>query len=311
MGMIDSQDKQQSAGYSTPTSTPSSPQNTQQEPAMPPRSQPKQSSNAFIPGTHTKIDTLPKPEENQAHSQPTTGYGQTSSQNVHFNKPDQQKQSQQQPKSRRFSFSSKTIFISLFIVSIIGTGAYIYSRKNPRVLDGTENIQETPVSVKIENGNVVVDEQVVVAKEDYPDTGIAGFMHADSAKDGEHICFESWPPSLNPTLYVANKSGFEITPIGSDFRNCTWIDGNRLVYEKRPVGINTADIFVYDIDTQTQTNLTEGKAEEGFTRQYKVTSLTEDRKSLECEFDQVSIVNGSKATGKCQINLEDNSYQDL
>lgn len=308
--MDGNQNEEHVQGYSTPTSSPDA--NAPQANDMPPRQEPKQSSKAFIPGTHTKIDTLPQENKEKEQQKPQKGYGQPPAQNVHFgNQPQHQAQQPQPSKTSRFSFSAKTIFISLFIVSIIGTGAYIYSKRNPKIMEKNGIAETSPVDVKIENGNVVVDDQVVIDKNDYPDTGIAGFMHADSSTDGDHICFESWPPSLNPTLYIANDSGFEVLAIGVDFRNCTWIDGSRLVFEKRPVGITAADLFIYNLEDETQTNLTQGKAEEGFTRQYKIMGLSEDRQTLECEFNEVSIINGSKATGKCQINLSDNSYQDL
>lgn len=164
-----------------------------------------------------------------------------------------------------------------------------------------------PSQVKIKNGNVVRevttdDVRTLLTKDDYQDTGITGFAKAIVSPDNTKICVESWPPSPSPSLYLVNSDGSNVLLVSQNRQNCLWSkDSQKIYYKNTGVSTPPSDIFVFDIESHDETNLT--NANDLYPdRVYDIVGLSADGSELICTYQDTSS-EGGEAGGDCRIDL--------
>ena len=207
----------------------------------------------------------------------------------------------------------------LFIAIIYAVVAYLYFQ-NKKISDvnnqekhvsnepdETDTVDDTPKfspeHVKILNGNIIYDDSVsqavIVSKDKYTSTGITGFAKVTVSPDNTKICFESWPPAPEPALFLANVDGSEISEVNPNRRYCAWSpDSQRILYES--FSAEASDIFIYDINGKTETNLTpesEGKDSEKI---FSLVGLSGDGSKAICSYQDLF---DETINGQCEIDL--------
>lgn len=228
------------------------------------------------------------------------------------------------------------IFIGLLVVvaiAVYGFVAYLYF-DNQKLKEEAESQSAadtqttsqiptaTPTSVpdkfEIDNGDITRvtsagDKTVIVAKDDYEDTGLIGFTNVNASPDNETICFWSLPPALGPALYYSDANGGEVVNIANRSVSCTWSNfGDMIAYiNDAPTG-TAVDISVYDLLTEETTNLTQASTELTVYRRYEIESWSEDDEMINCNYEEIDTADTSaEVVGNCQIDVIDGVVTDL
>jgi len=205
------------------------------------------------------------------------------------------------------------------IIAIWGVVFYMYYKNNKSdsaqgtntvpenvTVEPTANEVEKPTAdqIKILNGSVVWSgkngDVIIVSKNDYPQTGITGFYKAVLSPDQDKICFESWPPSPEPAVYLYDLKTFDVKEINPNRKNCLWkTDSKAVIYLNSTAETQSADIFSYDIASSSETNLTNAQNLDTV-RRYEIVGLSSDGSRVVCKFEDVGTDQGKQ---DCEINL--------
>ncbi|MFV1917162.1 MAG: hypothetical protein ACC618_01595, partial [Patescibacteria group bacterium] len=178
--------------------------------------------------------------------------------------------------------------ILLAIGSFVFAGYFYFSNQKFKEETGvkdsvvTEVIQASPTStpsfnpkdIEIVNGSIYntrgAGNEILINKEDYPGTGIAGFTTVTVSPDSSKICFEALPPALEPALYFSNLESINVKKIAERVKNCTWSNASDMVaYLADTAADDPADIFKYDLIVDETTNLTKVSTESAVFRRYE------------------------------------------
>ena len=216
-------------------------------------------------------------------------------------------------------FKFFVIFSIIVIVVIYAGVAYLYSQ-NQKLKNGSENTDAqltptltptpafSPDQIKVKNGSVVREIPqgeviVLIDKEKYESTGITGFAKVAVSPDETKICFESWPPAPEPALYVATITGFDIEEVSPNRQNCVWTqDSNRIIYVNSSSKTTPANIFLYSLEDNVETNLTKDSVPEGSVRRYEIVGFSADGGKIICTYEDVGGTEEGLG-GECEIDL--------
>jgi hypothetical protein len=166
--------------------------------------------------------------------------------------------------------------------------------------------------IAIGNGSVIRtlpngDTTTLVDKDAYPTSGLIGFLNVDVSPDNRFMCFESRSPAPAPAMYIANTDGTELTEISPNRVECLWAQNSQAVlYTSTAITTKSTDIFMYDLTTKVETNLTQNVQPEEGTRQYLISALSEDGTSVECIYKDYGSEVDPIAEGSCLIDLTTN-----
>lgn len=239
----------------------------------------------------------------------------------------------QSPSGRSSKFS---IFIGVLIVitvAIYGFVGYLYLQnsqmkkdiadKNAPAEAPVSEVTSTPspapqvtaVQLEIENGSIVQvladgSKKVLIDKKDYPSTGITGFANVVASPDYTKMCFESWPPAPEPSLYISGINGAGITEVSPNRRGCVWsADSKSIAYVNDQLEGEEVDIYIYSLQTAKEQNVTKDTVSAGTTRVYAIGALSSDGSKLSCSFTQTVVETGATpaeetpSSGNCEIDL--------
>ncbi len=181
----------------------------------------------------------------------------------------------------------------------------------------TPTEMEITYSFEIDNGSIskvssLGEKQTLVSKDDYTDSGITGFTFVKASPDETKLCFWSMPPSLSPVLYQSDISGANVSEIASKVTSCTWSnDSGKIAYvNDSALGIE-ANIYVYDLATQLETQLTESTTSASY-RRYSITSWSLDNTSIICSYEELTTATTEAVLeGDCQVEVESGSLLEL
>lgn len=159
------------------------------------------------------------------------------------------------------------------------------------------------------NGN----EEILINKEDYAGTGITGFVKVATSPDDTKICFESWPPALEPALYYADIDGTGATKVADRVKNCLWSNGSaKVAYINEAAQDSAVDIFVYDILAKEETNLTNVSTASAVFRRYEAVSWSAEDTKVSCTYEEIDTANPAEETlGTCEVDVETGEVTDL
>ena len=220
------------------------------------------------------------------------------------------------------------IFISLIIAFFIWSGVfYLYIQnknisKQASVTTPTATSYITPTitqklfNIITKNGNIINisenNEEIIVDKNDYKSTGITGFTKVSTSPDKDKICFESWPPSIEPAMYISDINGENVEEISKFKKDCTWSHSGKMVaYDNlTTTKAKVTDIFYYDLESKIEKNLTANLAstESAKLYNYKVISWSDDDNNILCEFSPIS---KSSDTKNCEIIISSNTFNEI
>ena len=147
--------------------------------------------------------------------------------------------------------------------------------------------------------------KILVNKDDHKSTGITGFAKVIVSPDNLRFCFEAWPPAPAPALYISDIEGTEVTKIGENYKNCTWSsDGAKLAYINSAAQDKPANIFVYDIVSGKEKNITLAKQTEAVKKAYGIIGLSADSTKLLCNYTILNTVTTEeeKTEGTCEVD---------
>ena len=220
-------------------------------------------------------------------------------------------------------------FLVVLALAVYGFVAYLYfgnqklkgdSKKSP---DNSLSSAPSPVPVAetfqylIDNGNIKKSgskgtEQIVINKEDYPTTGLIGFTNVIATNSKELICFWSLPPALGPALYYSDGAGTTVKLIKEKVKNCAWSNSeDKLAYINDAAEGIPVDIFLYDLEQETEANLTNGATASGIFRRYEATSFSADDTKVLCSYEEINKANPSLETlGNCEIDIATSKVTD-
>jgi len=169
-------------------------------------------------------------------------------------------------------------------------------------------IPEKKYNITTKNGNVINinengDEEVVVNKGDYESTGISGFIKVSVSPNKKKLCFESWPPSPQPAIYISDIEGAEVSKINANMRNCYWSgDSSKLVYNDVKSEKEATNLFIYDIDSASETLLTVHTATESARpKLHTAVGWSADDKKVLCQY---SYQKTPQEVRECEVELE-------
>lgn len=285
---------------------------TQVETPLPNPNQPEQNGNFTTPevGTLPVQDQMPptttppmQPEVIPQQLQPPVAQAMSSTAD--------------QPKANKFKFA----ILAFAIITLIIYAAVFFLFLSNRNLENTAKEEETsqntppaevavfnPDQVQIVNGSIyrVVspsNQTPLVLKESYTSTGITGFATVKVSPDNQKLCFEAWPPAPEPAMYVSNVDGSEVVEVAPGRRGCHWsADSAKLAYVNHTTDVSAVDIYLYDVQSATETNLTAGKSPEDTIRYYVVSDWA-GATTLLCSFtEEIQSTPGEERTAECQIN---------
>ncbi len=223
----------------------------------------------------------------------------------------------------------KIVIITLVIITLIiwGFVAYSYFRnkslekdleKGETALVQTPTPTEAPPQFSIENGNIIkIDSQgessLIVSKENYEDTGIIGFTNVLLSPNYQKLCFWSLPPALKPALYYSNADGGSVSKVRERAKNCLWsTDNNMIAYIDDTAQDSPANIYIYNLGTGEETNLTEVSTPSAIYRRYSAESWLDDEKSISCSYDEINTASPEAITkGSCKIDTLSGEVADL
>ena len=169
-------------------------------------------------------------------------------------------------------------------------------------------VPEKKFNITTKNGNVINinengDEEVVVKKEDYEFTGISGFIKVSVSPNKKKLCFESWPPSPQPALYVSDIEGTGVLKVNSNRRNCYWSgDSSKVVYNDLKSEKEATNIYVYDVETASETLLTVHTATESAKPKFHTSvGWSADNKKVLCRYAYQKTPNDVR---ECEVDIE-------
>jgi hypothetical protein len=222
------------------------------------------------------------------------------------------------------------LIIGIILIIAIWAGvAYIYIQ-NKNLKDGQSGEQTqapvfqvtptpsfTPDQIKIRGGNVIREELsgeivVLVNKDEYPSTGITGFLKVAVSPDEQMMCFESWSPAPEPGLYISAIDGGSVVEVSPNRQTCLWAPDSKSIYY-----INTAsttapvNIFSYDIEQELETDLTSSFVPAGVVRRYEIIGLSADGSEIICRYENIGGAATSETSSECRIDLESGEVRDL
>ncbi|MCS7092782.1 MAG: hypothetical protein NZM26_05560 [Patescibacteria group bacterium] len=153
---------------------------------------------------------------------------------------------------------------------------------------------------KNENGEITI----LVNKSDYPSTGITGFLRVSVSYDNNLMCFESRSPANKPALYIADVNGGNVVEVSANKINCLWAKSSQgIFYTDTPITTNPVDIYMYDIFTKTETNLTQTVKPPSGTRQFALVSIS-DNGLITCTFKDFNNKTQEEVnSGNCTIDI--------
>jgi hypothetical protein len=232
------------------------------------------------------------------------------------------------PVKNSSKFRTFIIVAVVAIVAIYSVVAFLYMQ-NQKLKKDTEPIEENNTTlpteeetggalptevpqisfssenVKILNGNVVLqgatdaEGKILIDKKDFSGTGITGFSRVAVSNDSKMLCFESWPPSPEPALYISKTDGTEVKEVSPNRQNCLWTkDNTAILYTDYLSKTSSKNIMMYEILGGTEKNLTLASQPTGNNRQYDLVGLSADGSKVVCKFTDPGNV-----TGNCEINL--------
>lgn len=227
-------------------------------------------------------------------------------------------------KPKGFSKFFIFIVVLLLVVATIWFGVgYIYLQNKNIKKDVADNLSDesltpalvptpifSPRQIKIVNGSIIRDIPsgeivTLISKDDYPSTGITGFMKVAVSPDEKSMCFESWPPVLKPALYIAKIDGSNVKEISPDRRNCVWSSDNKyLIYINEPSSVLNTDIYAYDVSASMENNLTESYAGKGSARKFEIIGLSADGSKVVCVYYDVTANVSEVIKNDCEIDLK-------
>lgn len=216
--------------------------------------------------------------------------------------------------------------IGILIALVVWAGVIYLFLQNKNLKNGTEEVkttdkslQVTPTpefnsnSVKIKQGNVVYEQVtgedvVLVGKEDYPSTGITGFLKVAVSPNNKKICFESWSPAPEPALYLSSVDGKDVKEVSPNRQNCLWSkDSNSIFYTNVSSKTAPVNIFKYDILQGSETDLTGDSVPSGVVRRFEIVGLSADGSKLICKYENIGGAASTETMSECEIDLE--NYQ--
>lgn len=214
------------------------------------------------------------------------------------------------------------IFVIIGVVVIVGVWGfvgYLYlnnqsirSSRQEKLSQATQNPTLTPTpafspeQVKIQNGSVVreipgVETKVLVNKEEFTSTGITGFARVVVSPDNLRICFESWPPAPEPSLYLANVDGSQVIEVSPNRQNCMWMaDSKKILYVNSSSQVQASNIYLYTLETAIEENLTSPSVPAKTTRRFQLVGLSADGSKAICSYEDVGDLT---STGQCEIEI--------
>ena len=224
------------------------------------------------------------------------------------------------------SYKKKKGFIDYFIyfVSIVAflvwvavIALYFLNKNKKEAITNVDTSEVTPVvtlvpekkyNITTKNGNVINinekgEEEIVVKKEDYEFTGISGFIKVSVAPNKKKLCFESWPPSPQPALYVSDIEGTGVLKVNTNRRNCYWSgDSLKLVYNDVKSEKEATNLYVYDVEAASETLLTVHTATESAKpKLHTALGWSSDNKKVLCQY---SYQKTPKDVRECEVDVE-------
>ncbi len=161
-------------------------------------------------------------------------------------------------------------------------------------------------NVKVIDGNISYQEgnsgtKVLVNKNDYPGSGITGFLKLSISPDKANICFESWSPAPKPALYLSKIDGSNVVEVSSNRKNCIWSpDSKNILYINTISGNSASDIYIYNLEKKEEKNLTFTSSDSNGKKRFDIVGLSADGNRLICTFEYLDV---KKDGGQCEINL--------
>ena len=231
------------------------------------------------------------------------------------------------PGPKKSSGVFKILLIILILIALGGLGFagynYYLNSKTQKDTMVAPTVYATPTfdpnSIYIENGSIVQktstgESKILIDKNDMEGLGIAGFSQVHVSPNSKLLCFEALPPAPVPALYLSNIDGSNRVEVGINKKECTWSpDSAKLAYINSATDSGTSvDIFLYDVATSTEKNLTSGTSGVGFSRDYELVGWSQDSSKVVCAYAQTNTrdANDTKS-GSCEINLTTGVVSDL
>lgn len=174
-----------------------------------------------------------------------------------------------------------------------------------------------PDDIEIVNGSVYKTtgeiNTLLVNKEDYPGTGIAGFASVTVSPDYSQMCFEALPPALEPALYYSTIDGSEIKEVGASYKNCIWSnDSSLLAFVNDAAADSAVDIYKYDLAEGVETNLTTISTTSAVFRRYEIDGWFNDDSTILCNYQEIDPADPStEVIGNCSIEVATSKVTDL
>ena len=174
-----------------------------------------------------------------------------------------------------------------------------------------------PEDIEIINGSVYQttggDNAILVNKDDYPGTGIAGFATVSVSADNSLLCFSALPPALKPALYYSSIDGTGVIQVGASYKNCTWSNDNSMIAYINDAAADAAvDIFKYDLGSSEEANLTKVSTTSAVFRRYEINGWSDDDTTISCNYQEIDPSDtSSEVLGNCEINVETSEVTDL
>lgn len=212
---------------------------------------------------------------------------------------------------RKFPLAS-ILFVAVALIFTVGmfyAGLNMILNQKENSSQNTEGeVSETATNLfSIRDGNIISNSgtgDIIINKDDYPDTGIGGFSFVNASPDGTKICFGSLSPAPSPSLYWASSDGSNTTKIGESYINCMWhTDNTRILFTDNPVIGERADIWLYDTSNEEFKNLTENLEIEGLTRIYTLTGISSNGKKAECSLSDYNSEENKTVDAGCEIDI--------
>ncbi len=180
----------------------------------------------------------------------------------------------------------------------------------------TETLPST--EIKLDNGNIIRetasgDSSILVDKDDYETTGIAGFSEVSVSPDEENMCFASAPPALEPALYYSGVDAITVTKISEKVKNCTWNNSSdNIAYISNTAQSIPTDLFIYSLTTSEETNLTKVSSVSGVFRKYEIVSWSADDSLINCTYEEIDLSDTTnEVLGRCKIDVATSEVTDL
>lgn len=227
------------------------------------------------------------------------------------------------PKTEKSKF--KLIILGLLVLTVITwalVASLYFSNKKLREELVDKEIQEgqatpTPTTseqityeTKLVNGSIYTvssegTENLVINKDDYSSTGIAGFMSAKLSPDYTKLCFESWPPALEPALYYSEIDGSNVVKVNDRVKNCTWSNNSdQITYVNDASQDSPVNIYIYKLALEEETNLTKESTSSAVFRRYAIEAFSDDDNYILCDFEEINTSDvGTEKLGNCEIDL--------